>query len=363
MHTREANFRPSGVRTKSRGFEDVRAEDHALWKAILGDIDEQRSVLRVQREVKDLSAANAGVLRQFMRFGQHRCPATRYVVFFYGHAYGPMGLFCDAASGQRVPDTLRLNDLANAVGTTDGRAAVVVFRDCFMNTLETAYQLRDAAEFMIATQALAPIAGVWPWAKFMNTLDPSAASLDVGLGLVKHLAHYLDDPAHRDPFADAPVALLDLGAADALVRPLAALTDALDKARADSARARACAVAMEGARVGSPKDHAKPGDPALIDVLTMCHGLQAMDDAAVSPRAAALGEVVRSRLVQWHHAQQDRFTGTSVFYKPVKPADVKLSYLQAEDAETAAADAAHYATLALCEATGWHRIALNPFPV
>lgn len=347
---------------KSRGFGDVRAEDHPLWKAILGDIDEQRSALTVQREQADLNAATAGVLRQFLRFGQSRVPADRYVIFFYGHAYGPMGLFCDA-TGQRQPDTLRLNDLATSVGTTSGRAAVLVFRDCFMNTLEAAYQLKDAAEFMIATQALAPILGVWPWAEVMRTLTPDTSSADAGLAIVQTLAAFLDQPANRDPFADVPLSLLDLGAAEAFARPLAALTSALEAVRGDAALARACAKAFEGARMGTPADHDQPGDPALVDVLTLCDRLRKVKDERVARQAATLGDAVKTKLVRWHHAQQRRFTGTSLFYKPVKAEDVTRSYLQAEDPATAAADAAHYASLALCVATGWHRIALDPFPV
>ncbi|HUU33423.1 MAG TPA: clostripain-related cysteine peptidase [Vicinamibacterales bacterium] len=348
---------------KSRGFEDVRAEDHPLWRRILGGVDEARSTLHVQKEQHDLSAARANVLTDFLGFGQKECPAERYVVFFYGHAYGPMGLFCDAESGQRDPDTLRLNDLAGSLQTTAGRAAVVVFRDCFMNTLETAYQLRDAADFMIATQSLAPIAGVWPWNGLMSALAPSADSVDIGLALAKQLGHFLDDFKNRDPFADVPISLLDLGAADAIVAPLTDLTDALEATRQDSERARRCGRALEAARVGSPANHSNPGDPALLDVPTMCDRLEALTGDPVVAPARALGHAVRSRLVRWHHAQKKNFHGTSVFYKPVTPRDLKRSYLQAEDAATAAADAAHYRTLALCEATGWHRLALNPLPI
>ncbi len=337
---------------KSRAFKTVRAEDHPLWKAILANVDEQRSVLTVQREAVDLSAARAGVLRQFFRFGQSKAPANRYVIYFYGHAYGPMGLFCDAESGQRHTDTLRLNDLATSVSTTDGRAAVLIFRDCYMNTLETAYQLKDSAEFMIATQAVAPIAGVWPWPKVMEALAPEATSYDVGLKIVKELAAFLGEPANRGRFADVPIALLDLGAAEACTRPLAALTDALEAARGDTTLARACAQAMEGARMG---------DPALIDVPTMCARLQKVKDDGLARRAAALGDVVRDRLVRWHDSQQKRFMGTSLFYKPATEAEVLRSNVQASDKATAAADAAHYRTLALCEETGWHQIALHPF--
>jgi len=348
---------------KERGFQDVSGESHPLWRKILGQVDAERSTLRVQVERRDLSAARANVLQEFLHYGQQECPADRYVVFFYGHSYGPMGLFCDAETGQRDPDTLRLNDLAGSLQTTGGRAAVVVFRDCFMNTLETAYQLKDATEFMIATQSLAPIAGVWPWLNFMAALVPGAESVDVGKAIALQLAHFLDEPGNRDPFADVPYSLLDLGAADAFAEPLKALVEALDAARDDPKRSRACAKALEGARVGYPDDRSKPGDPALLDVPTMCDNLQALAGDPVSAPASALGDALRSRLVRWHHAQKQNYRGTSLYYKPVKPKDVERSYLQAEDAEVAAADAAHYKTLALCQATGWHKIALNPLSI
>jgi hypothetical protein len=235
---------------KVRGWKDVRAENHPLWRKILGRIDAERSRLEVQREARDLNSANANVLTEFLRYGQNECPADRYVVFFYGHAAGPMGLFNDAESGVREMDSLRLNDLAGSLETAGGRAAVVVFRDCFMNTLETAYQLRDATEFMIATQSLAPAKGVWPWSGFLNTLMPGADSSDVGLGLVKQLAQFLDDPKNRGNFHDVPYSLIDLSAADAVAEALKDLTDALVAARDDAQRARACGESLEGARVG-----------------------------------------------------------------------------------------------------------------
>lgn len=348
---------------KERAFEDVRAEDHPLWRRILGKVDERRSVLRVQAERKDLSAARGNVLREFVDFGRRECPAERYVVYFYGHAYGPLGLFCDAETGQREKDTLRLSDLATSLAGEGRPATVVVFRDCFMNTLETAFQLRGVAEQMIATQALAPVSGIWPWTGFMSALMPSAASADVGRAIAIQLARFLDEPQNREPFASVPYSLLDLGAAEALVEPLKALTAALEAAREDEKRCRACAQALEAARIGAPAQRNDPGDPALVDVPTMCEKLAALPGDPVSGPAAALGDVVRTKLVRFHHTQTSRHRGTSLYYKPATVRDLKRSYLQAEDEEVAAADAAHYATLGLSEATGWHRVASNPLPV
>jgi hypothetical protein len=345
---------------KSRDFEDIRPEDHPLWRKILGNVDATRSSVRLQAEADDLNAARSDVLQEFLRFGRQECPAERYVVFFYGHAYGPMGLFCDAASGERDPDTLRLNDLAGSLETTGGRAAILVFRDCFMNTLETAYQLRDSAEFMIATQALAPVSGVWPWLNFMATLAPSAATIDAATALAVQLAHFLNEPKNRAPFATVPYSLVDLSASAALVDPLKTLVDALSAAREDPKRSRACARALEAARVGYPDDYENPGDPALIDAPTMCDALEAITGDPVSAAARALGDVVRDRLVRWRHDQKGVYRGTSLYYKPLKRADITRSHLQAADAGIAAADAAYYEALDLSRATGWNRIALNP---
>lgn len=343
----------------SRGFQDVTDEDHVLWKRILGNV--RRSRLRVQANPEDLNAAGAGVLEEFLQFGRRECPAERYVVSFYGHAYGPFGLFYDRATGEREALTLRLNDLAASIRAVDGRAAVIVFRDCFMNTLETAYQLRGIGEFMIATQAEAPIAGVWPWLNFMAALLPGAASPDVARALAVQLSAFLDVPDNRGPYVDVPYSLIDLDAADAVAAPLAALTDALTEARGDLRRRAACAAALEASRVGEAGNPRQPGDPALIDVPTLCERLETAGGGdRVATSAKALGAVVRDRLVRWHHSRTGAHRGTSLYYRPVSPRDTERSFIQAPSGDDEARDAAAYARLALCEATGWHRVALDP---
>ncbi len=212
------------------GFKDIRTDETPLWREIKKTLE--RSVLHVQHERADLNAADAGVLSEFLKFGCTECPAERYAVFFYGHAYGPMGLFYDSASAKRDANTLRLNDLAKSIGHVTNRADIVVFRDCFMSTLETACQLHGKADYMIATQTVAPIAGVWPWLNFMSALMPGASSSAVAESLVMQLAHFLDDEKNRHPFADVPYSLLDLSNANDVLKPLKALTDALDAARA-----------------------------------------------------------------------------------------------------------------------------------
>ena len=71
------------------------------------------------------------------------------MVFFYGHGYGPRGLFFDAdADDASVKSLMPLSTLSDALDLVGERAAVIVFRACQASTLEAAYQLRDAGQFM-----------------------------------------------------------------------------------------------------------------------------------------------------------------------------------------------------------------------
>jgi hypothetical protein len=174
---------------ESRSFEDFAAQDQPLWRAIASRLEQ--SELRVQKERVDLNAASRNVLSDFLRFGVEECPAERYVFFMYGHASGPMGLFYDRESSKHVPNTMRLNDLADAMRVVKGRTAVVMFRDCFMSNLEAAFQFRGATEFMIASQSIVPIAGIWPWEALLPELAPGEPTDRVATKLVDAIGAFL----------------------------------------------------------------------------------------------------------------------------------------------------------------------------
>ena len=243
-------------------------------------------------ETSDSNAASENVLKDFLQFGRENCPAGRYLIYFFGHAFGPMGLFLDSETLTRSPNSLRLNDLADAIEAEGGHAAIVLFRDCFMSTLETAFQLQSCADFLLASQAEAPIAGIWPWDEFMAALLDGGSSLDVGRALGVRLTTFLSQARNREPFADVPYALLDLSAAPRLVDPLKRLVHELQGTRGIDARRRACAGALEVARIGTPTNHKLPGDPSLIDVATICANLQALSPDLVAKPAGDLSAVL-----------------------------------------------------------------------
>ncbi len=336
------------------GFEDIHARSNPLWRAVRARL--QHSKLRLLKERIDLNAARASVLKEFLHFGVKECPADRHLVFFYGHGYGPLGLFYDEDPDHTDRKTMPLRGLARSLESMGGNAAVILFRACQAGTLEAVYELRDAGEFMIASQAIVPIAGAWPWETLLTSLTRSAESGDVARSIAQQLALFLTPFSNRKPLGDVPCSVIDLGAARAIVEPLKALARALDGARRNPVRSAACAAAMEHARVGFPGDHSQPGDPALLDVATMCDHLQKLGGDPVAGPARALGKVVMSRLVKFQHSQHGLHRGVALYCKPVKNSERSHIY----DKRFEAADDPRYRKLALSRATGWDRIALNP---
>jgi hypothetical protein len=228
-----------------------------------------------------------------------------------------------------------------------------------MSTLETAFQLQSSADFVIASQAEAPIAGVWPWDQFMAALTPEGSSPDVAKELAKRLTNFLKQDGNRGPLADVPFALLDLSAAPRLIDPLKALVHELERARSDDQRQKACAKVLEGARVGFADSAESPGDPALIDVATICTGLQALSPDPVGAAAKQLADVLPT-LVQFSFTLLGRQKGVALYYKPFTTSDRKRSFLEAPDPDEAKRDHAQYEKLGLCQKAEWGRFALNP---
>ena len=348
----------------SRGFNPV--EPDRLWRSIqallpTSSTGGHSTVLNLEMNAEDLNAASGDVLQDFIAFGRTECPADRQVIYFYGHASGPMGLFWDA-DVRNGPKALRLFELADAVrrGERDRPASVLVFRDCWMNTLEAAYQLRSVAEYMIASQSEVPANGAWPWNALVAALQNTSTTEDSATALVEGLAAFFDQESNRYGFADAPVSLLHLAAAGAIAEPLKQLTTELVAVRDshDQQAIAVCSAALEGARGGFPNDPSKPGDPALVDVLTLCMHLEKAP-APVAAAADRLAEAVKA-MVTRHHSQAPNspYTGSSLYYKPLP--DGHRSFIQTSDHVVAAADAIDYQKLALVEETGWWQIAMDP---
>jgi Clostripain family len=313
-------------------FASMGADRSKLHVAVQVDYRSQRDVWR--RVIGEGSwrhpesdAADPETLYGFFRWAKEMCPADRYLLMFWGHSRSMFGLFTDADPWEYVAQTLTLPELRTALrAATDciGRELdIVVFKDCYMSTLETAGELKGLATYLVASQSLVPIEG-WPYSEMFGSLvahknDPKKAALQI-IGDLE--AHYADQ-ANRDGFPSVPYALLDttqVTTVNAALAPIAARLVETRGTRAGLKARRAIAAA-------APRS---PGDAALLDVHSMCRRLRShpdMKEMSANLEHAVFGAKANThnKLVLRHYPARSSatraFGGVSLFYyPPARPA-------------------------------------------
>jgi Clostripain family len=310
----------------------------------------------------------------FIQWAYQNCPADHYALFYWGHSIGPGGLFelnnsvqfppvpsaiglapaslIDVGITLQLLQELRLGGKISAAtqsrltgpGSTSGagsssggtgtaplppasasvKADVVLFQDCWMTTLETAFELQDLARYIVGSQSLVPIGytytggtmtdptgPVWPYETMIGRMvaDPNGF-IDA---IANDLRVFYTDSGARAPFPLTTVSVLDLGAAgevQTVVRPpIQALVNALSMLNSTPyggiyAEAYRWAFLNGGgqAYVLNPSDGAlQAGDWALRDVLGLCRylsvaanhptGVAAVSAAVQTAATAALNAI------------------------------------------------------------------------
>jgi Clostripain family len=311
-----------------------------------------RKAIRVKREA---DAGDPRVLEDFLRWVRRECPARRYAVHFWGHSSGPVGLFFDRAVHDVRPDGLTLAEIGyafeHAVPALGQPVDIVLLKDCWLSTLEAICELREGAQFLIASQSEVPIEG-WPYKEIFECLT-AADTRSVATSVVDALGAYYGLASNRGRFLEIPYSGVDVEAARSIDWPLRALVARLDTLR-DGAYGPATRMALR---------RASRADPALLDVVAMCANLGEIDDTEIQQRSAAVSDAVLGSLIG-RHPHPSIFRGVSALYFPfgadpdeqnknsrIAPAFFRPDLDVVDD----------YRTLELNENTNWARIALENF--
>jgi hypothetical protein len=350
-------------------------------------------------------------VKMFFAWAYENCPADQYAVFFWGHAMGPGGLFHQSEPPvvvsppvmfvlQCIRRITRLNRWSGVIGLPDlreaaheivrrrrpidkpaGRVAyalpqttlppganasmalpelpplpkveIVLFQDCWMSTLETAFELQNDVRYIIGSQSLVPIglpetptqpAVVWEYKKLIDALltDPNYAQAMFAI-----LNAFFDvGGSHIHPNKKVLFALLDCSAGrDAVTGTVAQkfrrLVSALEPLGPEG---RSKLIDRADGTAGRLYEFLggtlRAGDEDLIDVLTMCDYLGnpdrwtiEMDDDLVRKEIVAaaldLGPAISSLRVKEFQSPQRVagdvvYTGIAVLFKTWQPPDYDL---------------------------------------
>lgn len=321
------------------------------------------------------NAADPATLYGFFEWAKAHCPAENYLLLFWGHSQGPFGLFSDPDPWVWVAQSLTLTELRDALGAAKhefGKSVdLVVFKDCFMSTIELAYELRDLADYVIASQGLVPIE-VWPYEQLLAPLTRGRKAEAVAPELLDALERHYEGRAKDLRAAlgegvgvsEAPFALLDTSRAGEVSLALEDLVGAVAASRATDGNEQMMQRALTRAM-------SEAGDTALLEVRELCHSLREYyPDEAVRLAAQRLDEAVygaRALMVKqfatrpWAAAEQvalrrQAFGGVSLFCCPFGPTDRARSRVLSRASHQV------YRQLELCRRSGWDAIALEAMP-
>lgn len=154
------------------------------------------------------STGQGNTLSRFIKWAQRRFPAKHYMLVLWGHAYG-LGF------GRDHEDALTLAELETALeefkaqrGNTGPGAPLEILgaNACAMSYVEAAYELRDVADYMVASQITVPFAG-WPYEAVLGAIGKTTEPLDLAVGIVKCYSETLSEPLTGER---AQMALLNL---------------------------------------------------------------------------------------------------------------------------------------------------------
>lgn len=271
---------------------------------------------------REMSTGDPDSLRDFLDWSRRRFPAKRYMLVLWGHAYG-LGFGRDHGDPLTIPELARVLKEFGKNGKLDLLGA----NACALSYAEAAYELRDAARYLVASEITMPFSG-WPYSQILDTIvgRPEIETVALGQEIVD---------AFMDSFGSKGVALtlLNLQNAAGLREKVVDLAKALT----DGIRSSSLSPSIVDAFLDSAHGDVRP----IVDVVDLCSNLEKVENeriraAARQFKAFARKGAAADKLVVANRADKDfeGLNGLGIFAQAVAdPSDLSKLELHKDDYE------------------------------
>jgi alpha-tubulin suppressor-like RCC1 family protein len=204
-------------------FDGQENNDTYVWSTGDGALHRHRL------EEADNSSGNPGTLTNFIEWARANFPAQHYYLSIANHGRATSGIGWDLQNGaaSSQPDGLDPVELQAAIAAATRQGAwkfdIIHFDACLMALYEMAYQVKDFADYMIASQNLT--AAFYPYDDYARVVidDPGIAPA----ALAKRIAEiYFNHDYMRLNAQPRTISVLNLGLISSVTDALGALVDA-----------------------------------------------------------------------------------------------------------------------------------------
>jgi hypothetical protein len=159
-------------------------------------------------------------LRNFIKYGVEHYPAQHYMLIINDHGSGWKGVCSDEQNGDGK--MMSLPELSTAL--SGSKFDIIVFNAPSMSLLEVAYQLKDKANYLIASQFKLPMQNILGSSKWLAGLadDPDIGSRDLTRNMVDTIFH-----TANNKYKGIHIAAINLSKVDILASRVADLGNSL----------------------------------------------------------------------------------------------------------------------------------------
>lgn len=142
----------------------------------------------------ELNTGDPSTLIKYASWAVKKYPAKKYFMILGGYGEGWIGLMHDMNNGHGTTDILSLEELKYALSEITksirdvngiGRIDVLGLDACYMGMLEVMYQVKDYADYFVASQNEEALDG-WPYDKLIESIvnDPEMDGLQLATNIV-----------------------------------------------------------------------------------------------------------------------------------------------------------------------------------
>lgn len=177
---------------------------HKIYNGTLTTLEDNLGTSCIMgEEIPNCTPMNKGNITEFIKKAADYAPADRYVLILWNHGGGSIAGYGDQANSSTVID------IKNAVAASGIHFDIIGFDACLMSTLETAYALKDYADYFVGSEEVESGFG-WNYEDFLQELsaNSSISSKDLAVMITeKYQKKYTTEPMQDELYTLAAIDL------------------------------------------------------------------------------------------------------------------------------------------------------------
>lgn len=292
---------------------------------IVHDDDPTRINARPLAKLGHKEMSRVETLVDFITWGMENYPARRYIVLLSNHGAGFLGAEEDKGNMLSLPD---IREAFETVKKNTGKTPdILAFDCCFMGQAEVAYELKDSARYMVASEEVIG-GGGFPYGELLPAIDRAIAG---GKTDPKDIASiFVDEGKKVNEAATFTLSAIHLAAMDCVGKGVDRLAGHILEGKADLEEVKSTLKVTQRFNVGMD-----PSDPYddfrdLGDFVDKLNANPRITDPAVKKDLGDLKEALARAVIKEQHQDDEDYEGAKglSIYAPRRKRNITLALME-----------------------------------